>query len=124
MGVALLILPINMLPSSWLNLSPLSIYGWTTTATIFISFSVSLAIGGLIASVAARKLKWNDFHILLLYIILTIGIWQSAEINAKAKAEYEGNTKSSNLPFVSLVVPVPGKEWRLVANKVIEYFVY
>ena len=104
MVLALLILPINMLPSSWLNLSPLSIYGLTTVATISISI------------VAARKSQWNDFHILLLYIILTVGLWQSAEISATAKAEYDGNLKSSGLPLVSLTVPIAGKEWRLVTN--------
>lgn len=116
MVLALLILPINMLPSSWLNLSSLNIYGLTIVATISISISVGLAIGGLIASVAARKSQWNDFHILLLYIILTIGLWQSAEISATAKAEYDGNLKSSGLPLVSLTVPIAGKEWRLVTN--------
>ena len=75
-----------------------------------------LSLGELIANLTEKKLQWNGDHIHILYFILVVGLWQSAELNAIAKAEYDGDLKFSKLPVVSLVTPLAGKEWRLVNN--------
>lgn len=112
----LLIFSILLLPTHWLNLSPYSIYNWNTGATLLITLAAGLSLGELIANMTEKKLQWNGYHIYILYLTLTFGLWQSAELNARAKAEYDGDLKSSELPVVSLVAPLAGKEWRLVTN--------
>jgi hypothetical protein len=111
-----LIFTLIILPTSWFNFSPLSIYGLNSLITFLIILTTALSIGVLVANLSAKKLKWNDFHIFLIYIIITLGFWQTSEINGTAKAEYDGNLKTSGLPLVSLTSPVAGKEWRLVTN--------
>lgn len=116
MVLAFIILSIEIIPSNWLNLSSLSMYTWIVTAAFLMSISSAFCIGILITNLSYKKLKWNDFHLSLLFAILWLGLWQSAEYSARAKANYEGNLKSSDLPLVSLVIPIAGKEWRLVTN--------
>jgi len=113
---ALLFLVIGLLPASWFNFSPLNIYLFLTGSVFLISIAAGVTIGELIASLTNRKMVWSQYHYYLVYWVILYGLFQSTDINARANAEYEGNLKSSDLPIVSLAVPVPGKEWRLVTN--------
>lgn len=113
---ALLIFIIKLLPSSWFNFSPTTNYLMITGAAFLMSIAAGLTIGELIAGLSEKKMIWSKYHFFLLQWIIMYGVLFSAGINARATAEMNGDIKNSKLPIVSLVVPIVGKEWRLVTN--------
>lgn len=113
---ALLLLTIGFLPSNWFNFSPTTIYFCLTGFAFLMSIAAGVTIGELIAGLSNNKMAWSKYHFFLMHWVIAYGLFQSADINARATAEFNGNLNNSKLPVVSLVTPVTGKEWRLVTN--------
>jgi hypothetical protein len=113
---AVLIFIVRFLPSSWFNFSPTTIYLMLTGAAFLMSIAAGVTIGELIAGLSDKKMVWGKHHFFLLQWVIGYGVLLSADINARATAEINGDLKNSNLPIVSLAMPITGKEWRLVTN--------
>lgn len=113
---AALIFIIKFLPSSWFNFSPTTGYLMLTGAAFLMSIAAGVTVGELIAGLSDKKMVWSKYHFFLLQWVIGYGVLLSADINARATAEINGDVKNSKLPIVSLAVPIAGKEWRLVTN--------
>lgn len=113
---ALLLLIGGFLPSNWFNFSSTTIFFCLTGAAFLMSIAAGVTIGELIAGLSNKKMVWSQYHFFLVHWVIAYGLFQSADINARATAEFNGNLNNSKLPIVSLVAPISGKEWRLITN--------
>ena len=101
-------------PAYWFEKS--TIYLFAILAAQLTAVSAGLTIGELIAGLAVRDLKWQGYHVWLLYCVVLFGLLQAPDRLGRAKAELDGAPDSTTLPIVSTTVVVPGRVWRLVTT--------
>jgi len=101
-------------PAHWFEKTTLYIFA--ILAAQLSAISVGLTIGELIAGLAERELKWNGYHVWLLYWIVFVSLLQAPNRLGTAKAEIDGAQDSTKLPIISATNAVPGRVWRLVTT--------
>lgn len=82
-------------------------------ASVFWIISSGLTIGELAARLAVSDLKWNGYHMLLLYFVVLYGFYQAPSIMGSARAKQVGDERWSSTPKVSFISAEQDAEWRL-----------
>lgn len=104
----------GLVPAHWFE--PSTIYIFAILAAQLTAVSVGLTIGELIAGLAERDLKWQGYHVWLLYCVVLFGLLQAPDRLGRAKAQLDGAPTATSLPIISTTAAMSGRVWRLVAT--------
>ncbi|MGB4781516.1 hypothetical protein [Candidatus Methylomirabilis sp.] len=78
------------------------------------AISAGLTIGEVVARLVDDELAWGGYHVWLLYLAVSFGLMQAPDRMGYARAQVDGDQKTSSLPKVEVVSGAPEKAWRLV----------
>jgi len=78
------------------------------------SISGGLTIGEVIARLSESDLQWDGYHVWLLYLAVSYGIFQAPDRIGYAQAQVDTDIGLSRLPKVVLTPVNVGESWRLV----------
>ena len=96
------------------RLNPLVVYATSILSGLLWAFSAGLTIGELIGRLAEEDLRWDSRHFFLVYFVYLCGLVAAPDYIGRARAELDGNPKTSKLPIVQLAQSHTDARWQLV----------
>jgi hypothetical protein len=98
--VSFIFLVVSLLPESSISLT--AVHLCTIFGSIALSISAGLTIGEISARLADDELKWNGYHIWLLYFVVWFGLMQAPSQIGVSQAKLDRDARLSTLPAVRI----------------------
>lgn len=102
---------VGLLPESLISLTTAHLC--TAIGSIALSISAGLTIGEISARLTDDELKWNGYHIWLLYFVVWFGLMQAPSQVGASQGKLDRDARTSSLPTAQ-IIGSPGKQLRLV----------
>jgi len=110
-GAAIIAYLPNMAPDGWVSPTVAQILALTTG--FFWAVSAGTTVGELIATLKDSNLKWEPYHLWLIYFTFFFGLFQAPQSQGSARAAIDSDPKNSPLPVIAPVGSTD-ESWRLI----------